>query len=77
MLTVERSLLALQEYDESNEFVIADTEETEEAARNKEIIEKLEASIAAQAAAALNAPRGKGRARSAGSKRGYVLCKLC
>lgn len=40
----------MQDYDETNELVIADAADTEEAARNRALMEQLEASIAAAAA---------------------------
>lgn len=59
----------LQEYDEVNELVIADANDTEEAARNREIVEKLEASIAAAVAAG---PRGRGRGGRGTKRSRYV-----
>lgn len=58
--------LSLQQYDETQELVIEDDGDLEQAARNREMIERLEANIAAAAAAAAVAPRGRGR----GGRRG-------
>ncbi len=59
----------MQDYDENNEIVIAGMDDPEEAARNRAIMEDLEASIAAAAAAAVRG-RGKGRGGARGRGRG-------
>ena len=60
----------MQDYDENNEIVIAGMDDPEEAARNRAIMEDLEASIAAAAAAAAARGRGKGRGGARGRGRG-------
>jgi CW-type Zinc Finger len=59
--------IQLQDYDENNEIVIAGMDDPEEAARNRAIMEDLEASIAAAAAAAV---RGRGKGGRGGARGG-------